>query len=64
MTHIAREGEQEFASIHRNRSGFDAGCIDYGVRVQAIENLSTAERAELLATARAMLASIERCCSE
>lgn len=29
---IAREGEQQFACILRNRSGHDSGCIDMGVR--------------------------------
>lgn len=43
MQHIAREGEQEFAAIKRTRSGFDAGCIDYGLRVQMVENLAPAE---------------------
>lgn len=29
---IAREGEQQFACILRNRSGIDAGEIDFGLR--------------------------------
>jgi hypothetical protein len=32
MTPIARSGEQQFACILRNRSGFDAGNIDFGLR--------------------------------
>lgn len=31
-TPIARTGEQQFAAIVRNRSGMDAGCIDFGLR--------------------------------
>ena len=62
MTHIAREGEQEFASIHRNRSGFDAGCIDYGIRVETVENLSPAEKQDLLVTARVMMERLEEYC--
>lgn len=29
---IARTGEQQFGCILRNRSGFDAGKIDFGAR--------------------------------
>jgi len=32
LSPIARDGEQQFACILRNRSGTDAGCIDYGLR--------------------------------
>ena len=62
MTHIAREGETEYVSIHRNRSGESAGCIDYGIRVSAIENLASAEKAELFRTAEAMLERIREYC--
>lgn len=62
MQHIAREGEQEFAAIKRNRSGFDAGCIDYGLRVQMVENLAPAEKKELLKTAEALVSSIRNYC--
>lgn len=62
MRPIAREGETEYASIHRNRSGHDAGAIDYGIRVSLIEDLSPAEKQDLLATAEAMLRSIRKYC--
>lgn len=64
MSHIAREGEPEFAAIMRERSGQDAGRISYGIRVAAIEDLSPAEKTELLGTAEAMLSSIREYCQK
>lgn len=61
---IAREGETEFASIHRNRSGHDAGCIDFGIRVSLIEDLSPAEKGELARTSQAMNDAIQRYCGK
>lgn len=59
---IPREGEQQFASIHRNRSGENAGGIDYGIRVADIDNLSPAEKDELLRTSAAMHECIKEYC--
>jgi hypothetical protein len=58
--HIAREGETEYASIHRNRSGQDAGCIDFGVRVAAVEALCEADKQELRSTVRALYDTVVR----
>lgn len=53
---IARSGEQQFACILRNRSGHDAGCIDYGLRDCTI--LCEAEQQEVCDTAFALYQSI------
>lgn len=63
ISHIAREGEQEFAAIMRNRSGHDAGCIDYGVRVELVANLSAAEKKEIVRTSEALTENIKRLCN-
>lgn len=59
MNHIAREGETEYACIHRNRSGQDAGEIDFGIDVLAVESLSSSERLELVKTARQLADALE-----
>lgn len=46
---IARNGEQQFAAIVRNRSGIDAGEIDMGVR--DVTHLCDAEQQEIVNTA-------------
>jgi len=62
--HLAREGETEFAVILRNRSGHDAGCIDFSFPHATALDLSPAEQRELIDTARALAAAIEDCCKE
>lgn len=49
---IARVGEEQFGCILRNRSGFDAGNIDYGARF--IDTLSDAEQQDVCDTAYAL----------
>lgn len=49
---IARPGEQQFACIMRNRSGFDAGEIDFGLRDLAY--LSPGEQRDITETAYAL----------
>lgn len=56
MTPIARSGEQQFACILRNRSGFDAGCIDFGLRDCTI--LSEAEQQDVVDVAYALYQAI------
>lgn len=46
---IARHGEEQFACILRQRSGFDAGNIDMGVR--DIDHLAPAEQQDVVNTA-------------
>lgn len=55
---IARSGEQQFAAIMRNRSGMDAGNIDYGLRVFAVENLGDGEKQDICDTAFALYQNI------
>lgn len=43
---IAREGEQQFACILRNRSGIDSGEIDFGARF--IDVLSEGEQQDAI----------------
>ena len=62
--HIAREGETEFASIHRLRSGQDAGSIGFGIRVSTIADLSPVEKDELSRTSKAMNDAIQRYCGK
>lgn len=59
-TRIAREGEVEFAAIVRNRSGQDAGCIDYGLKAgETIDSLCDADKQDLVDTAYALARAIE-----
>ena len=60
--HVARPGEKEFAVILRNRSGHDAGCIDFSFPHATALALSPAEQRELIKTAKALAESIEDCC--
>ena len=55
---IARPGESIYASIVRNRSGIDAGKIDFGVRVLEIEKLCDADKIEIRNIARALYQTI------
>ena len=57
---IARTGEQIFASIIRNRSGMDSGCIDYACRTIAIEELYEGEKQDIADTAFALYQSVCR----
>lgn len=57
---IARGGEQIFASIIRNSSGMDAGCIDYGCRTYELERLCDGEKQDIADTAYALYQSICR----
>ena len=53
---IAREGEQQFACILRNRSGQSAGEIDMGVRDVTI--LCDAEQQDVVDTAYAIYETV------
>lgn len=53
---IARSGEQQFACILRNRSGFDAGNIDFGLR--DLSSLVDAEQQDACDTAYALYRAI------
>lgn len=57
---IAKTGEQIFASIIRNRSGMDSGCIDYGCRTAAIVGLCDGEKQDITNTAFALYQSVCR----
>jgi len=59
-TKIARSGEPIYASIMRNRSGIDSGCIDYGCRVCAIGDLDDADKQDIADTAFALYESVCR----
>lgn len=62
MRHIAREGETEYAVICRQRSGQDAGEIDYGLNIAAIHSLSADDRKELVKTAEQMTKALKARC--
>lgn len=53
---IARSGEQQFACLLRNRSGHDAGCIDFGLRNCTF--LGDTEQQDMCDTAFALYQSI------
>jgi len=55
---IARDGEPIYASIIRNRSGIDAGDIDYCIRVSEISKLSKRDRQMIVNVAYEMYESI------
>ena len=55
---IGKPGEQQFALIQRNRSGFDAGEIDFGLRDCTI--LCEAEQQDIVDIAFALYQSICR----
>jgi len=57
---IARSGEPTYASIIRNRSGMDAGEIDFGARVFHIEELSDYDKQSICDTAYALYETICR----
>ena len=57
---IARGGEPIYASIVRNRSGMDSGCIDYGCRVTAVEELCDGDKQDIANTAYALYESVCR----
>lgn len=54
---IARAGEQQFAAIVRNRSGMDAGELDFGVR-QFAKFLHPGEMQAMTNTAYALYESV------
>lgn len=53
---IARKGEQQFACILRNRSGFSAGEIDFGLR--DLRHLSECEQQDVCDIAYALYQAI------
>jgi hypothetical protein len=55
---IARTGEPEYACIMRNRSGIDAGNIDFGLR--DLQHLSEADKQDICDTALVLYESICR----
>jgi len=57
---IARKGEPIYASIVRNRSGIDSGCIDYGCRVFEIEKMCDGDKQDIADTAFALYESVCR----
>lgn len=57
---IARGGEPIYASIVRNRSGMDSGCIDYNCRVCAVEDLCDDDKQDIANTAYALYESVCR----
>lgn len=59
-TPIARGGEPIYASIMRNRSGFDSGEIDYGHRVEATAALGEHDKQSITDTAYALYESVCR----
>ena len=61
LRHLAREGETEFAVICRQRSGFDAGSIDFAFPHATAKDLCPAEQRELIDTVYALARSIEDC---
>lgn len=44
---VARSGETEFAAIIRNRSGMDAGEIDFSIKSARVDELSEAEKKDI-----------------
>lgn len=57
---IARAGETEFAAIVRNRSGQDAGEIDFGLKTgPVIDDMSDADKQQLVDTAYSLAAACE-----
>jgi hypothetical protein len=55
---IAREGEQQYAVILRNRSGQDSGEIDYSVRIFIIESMDDYNQRETVSSAIMLLETI------
>ena len=60
---IARGGESIYASIVRNRSGIDSGCIDFGLRTFVVEKLSEGDKQDIADAAFALYESICRATS-
>ncbi len=59
-THIARAGETEYAAIVRNRSGQDAGEIDFGLKTgPVIDDLSDGDKQRLVDVAYALAKACE-----
>lgn len=59
LMRFTRSGEQEFASIHRRRSGIDSGEIDFGWAPYWCEdNLSPSDKQQLLNTTFALYQSM------
>lgn len=57
---IARTGETEFAAIVRNRSGQDAGEIDFGLKHgPVLDSLSDYDKQQLVQTAYSLAEAIE-----
>lgn len=52
---IARSGEPIYASIHRERSGIDAGTICPGVRVFAVNELCDGDQRDIVTAALMLL---------
>jgi hypothetical protein len=59
-THLARDGETEYAVICRNRSGQDSQRIDYRIAVGRIDSLPPGEQAEAVRVAQQMVAAMQR----
>lgn len=55
---IARSGEAQYVCILRNRSGIDAGNIDFAIRTCAIEELADGEKQDIVNAAFAVYESI------
>lgn len=56
---MSRLEEECIAYIGRNRSGIDAGKIDYGVRVEKFENMSVFDLKEALVSLSVIKEKIE-----
>lgn len=61
---MIREGEPIYAALVRNRSGQDAGEIDYRLNVAAVENLPQGEKQELMETALALVENLRQYCDQ
>lgn len=55
---IARVGEEQFAAIKRNRSGFDAGEIDFALR--SLDDLGEYDKQQITDTAFGLYQAICR----
>jgi hypothetical protein len=58
---VSRSGEFQYAAIHRDRSGQDAGSINYAARVGSIDALADPEKRSIIRCAEQLLDSIRRC---
>jgi len=57
---IARDGETEYASIYRRRSGQDAGELEYGINVSAVDELCETDKQELSKVVSQLAKQLER----